>query len=355
MTIRSWFILVLVVMFISSLIVFIPGSAEAIGEPQVILEFDEGEEVQTAEVAPGKKSVVVFPGTVTVYLAAGSQVQDVEIQLIGTIEQGWPVTINPETLSMEHGDNESFTATVIVPADACCDIPSILEVSATAKTFPGALIYRTAPINGTINITQYYGVSLESNESLMDANTGDHCRYHLKVNNDGNGRDVFEVNIVNRNDLERTGLIISLGQDQVEIDGMSSETVVLSISIPENKNCIGTHSLKMGVHSRNDNSVSSSYIFTLIISLAPEPADMDPVEPDPPGTSGLPDTPDDPETPGIPGDQSDSQDTSPSGSTDDAVLDESPMEPVVVVAIIAAIIVAIMITVLYLRTISDEK
>jgi len=65
MWIRSWNILVLVVLLSSSYVAFGPGNVDAVGQPIVTIEFDEGKEQQTAAVSPGNNAVVIFPGTIT--------------------------------------------------------------------------------------------------------------------------------------------------------------------------------------------------------------------------------------------------------------------------------------------------
>ena len=339
--------MVLLVLISSLIVLIVPETAEGVGEPFVMLEFDEGEAQQTAEVAPGKNAVVTFPGTVTAYMAAGSQVQNIVINLYGSVEQGWTVTMDPTTITMEQGGNESFTATVVVPADACCDMPAVLRVRASAKSNPGALMYNVEPINGTILIAQYYGFSLESNNSFEDVYTGDDVEFYLNVINDGNGRDMFSASVVNRKEIENLGMALYLNKDKFEIDGKSSETMTLLITIPENNYCIGTHSIEVEVRSENENADSvnlapRSFIFILKVSQAPKPEENDPVKPE---TPEVPDTPDDPEDdPGTP---------SPI-SNDIEKSDEPSFDTGGVIIIIAVAVVIILICLLFVRKRDEE-
>lgn len=351
MMMRCFIILVLMVILSSLLVVLVPQGAEGVGEPFVMLEFDEGEAQQTAEVTPGENAVVIFPGTVTAHMAAGSQVQNIIINLYGSVDQGWPVTMDPVTIEMDEGGNESFTATVVVPADACCDNPGILQVRASAKSDPGAIYYNIEPINGTILITQYYGFSLESNKSLKDAYTGDEVEFNLNVINDGNGCDMFSASIVNRKEIENLGMASYLSMDKFEIDGKSSETMILLITIPENNYCIGTHSIEVEVRSENEKADSAnlaprSFTFILKVSQAPESKDNDPVEPE---------TPKEPDTPDTPEEQDNDPGIQPSGSEVGERSDESSIDIGVLIVIIAAVVAIIFICVLFALKRHDKK
>ena len=338
MWIRSWKILVLVVLLLSSYVTLEPGPAAGIGEPQVTLEFDESEEQQTAIVAPGKNAFVVFPGTVRAYLAAGSQMQDIEIELLGSVEEGWPVTMNPAQLTMTHGDNESFTATVIVPEDANSDMPAVLEVVAIAKTFPGALYYRNEPINGTIFVTQYFGFSVDSQESHKEAETGDNAKFGLNVNNNGNGRDVFLAGIVDHNILDEDGLAVTLDRPEIEVGGKNTETVNLSVAISDDERSVGTHFIKVEVSSQNGRSDPVTYTFTLRVAKKQVPATVDPSGPD---TPEEPDPSNDPQTPDIPDGSQDGPDGTSSENSDSELSGGSSMDTGLVVALVVIVIVII--------------
>jgi len=352
---RCSIILVLTVMLSSFIILLSPGPAEGIGEPVVTLEFDEGEEQQTAEIAPGTNAVVVFPGTVSAYLTAGSQVQDIVIELYGSVEQGWPVTMDPVSITMEEGGNESFTATVVVPADACCDMPAILEVGATVRPDPGAVMYNMAPINGTILITRYYGFSLESDDPLKDAYTGGDVEFHLTVNNDGNGMDTFFANILNEKELENIGMVVSPDRSSLDIGGKSSDELTVNIRLPDNNYCIGTHSIKIEVAPGNGDAdpvayAPQSYTFTLKVSKAPVPETPDPVPPDPTDPPDGSDVPDEPDTPDGSGNQNnDDTDGTPSGGSSDVASGDSSDGWGLLPVLIGVIVVIIIIVVFFVR------
>ena len=349
MMIRSYIFLILMVIFSSSFVVLVPETAEGLGEPFVMLEFDEGEAQQMAEVAPGKDAVVIFPGTVTAHMAAGSQVQNIVVNLYGSVEQGWPVTMDPVTIEMDHGGNESFTATVVVPADACCDRPAILQFRASAKSNPGAAVYyNIEPINGTILITQYYGFSLETKKSLKDAYIEDDVEFDLNVINDGNGRDMFSVRLVNQKEIENLGMTLSLNMDKFEIDGKSSETITLLITIPENNDCIGTHSMEVEVRSENENADSTnlaprSISFILKVSQSPEPEENDPVKPETPDELDRPD------------DQEDDAEAMTLKNNDIGRSGESSFETGIVIITIVAAVAIILICLLFTRKRYYEK
>ncbi|UCH88319.1 MAG: hypothetical protein JSV49_08625 [Thermoplasmata archaeon] len=236
----------------------------------VTLEFEEGEEEQTADVRPGEDNSVVFPGTVTAQLAAGGAVQDVVVTLVGSTDLNWPVTINPPKVQMEPGTEVPFTATVTVPEETSSSILGTLSVSGTAQAFPGAGAYRVEPIYGTIKIEQYYGLSLMCDEPDKKGHPGTQVGYDLGIENQGNGKDTFEVQVTNKDQLLQRDISVSLSQSLIEIEEKTTENITVSVNIPSSQTSISNYDINIEAKSLGGEQNQGFFIpmsYTLYLSV----------------------------------------------------------------------------------------
>lgn len=259
------------ILILSALVIpIIPDNVSAVGTPTVIMKFNEGEEEQIAEVAPGSHGTVTFPGTVSAEIPAGSTVQEIVVELTGYTGMNWPTTMEPSTFTLEPGGEESFTATVSVPPETSYYVTDTLTIQGTARANPGTMMYAVDPIQGSIRIAQFYKFSLESYNPYEEIELGDQVTYDLKIWNYGNGRDTYSIQVKNLRELNQKNIAIIMGANSIQVDEKSNGYVTISVVIPLDKSCIGTRAMEVEVKSEQQEemegeTILKSYIFTMEI------------------------------------------------------------------------------------------
>ena len=190
--------LVVILLIFSSFLHVIPIETEAVGEPVVTIKFLEREEEQVADVRPGEHGTVQFPGTVEARLPAGSNIQDVVVNLEGYTGEGWTVEINPSTVQVDPGGTATFSATVSVPPETSSEISDTLTVEGTAYAFPGTGdSSEVPPAHGSIRIAQFFMYGLDCKEPEKQATFDEQIDFDLIITNFGNGKDIFLIDIDN--------------------------------------------------------------------------------------------------------------------------------------------------------------
>jgi hypothetical protein len=231
---------------------------EAVGAPVVTIKFDEGEEEQIADVRPGEHGTVVFTGTVEARIPAGSNVQDVIVNLEGSVDVGWSVTLNPDVVQVDPGGEAHFQATVQVPPETSYYIQATLTVSGTAQSYPGAGTYNVQGTTGTIRIEQFYKFSLSCEQPVAETKIGTRATYELKIHNEGNGRDTFSINVVNDNELYKRGITTSLSSKMIDINEKEIQKINIRAEVDNNKQNIGTHTISVEVYSDQQKEVEGT-------------------------------------------------------------------------------------------------
>jgi len=228
----------------------LPFSTVAVGTPVVELKFDEGEEVQYADVAPGDSGLVCFPGTVSADLAAGGSVQDVRVNLMASTDQGWPANIEPAVIILNPGTEEAeFLATVSVPPETSWNISGVLTVSGTAAAFPGTLQYTVPPITGTIKINQYHRFSVGCDEPYQECCPESELCYEFNIYNEGNGPDKFNVEITNALYLTQESFTVNLETTTIEIPEKDIGQVNVLVGVPYFENINEVYEIELEVKS----------------------------------------------------------------------------------------------------------
>jgi uncharacterized membrane protein len=214
----------------------IPVNVAAVGDPEVTLEWDSGQEVQYADVRPGESGLTTFTGTVSADLPLGSAIQDVRIELRASSEHGWDTCITPETVILNPGNEEkSFSVTVQVPPETSTSVDAIITVWGTAWAFPGSDNSETEvpPIYGTIFVDQYCRFKIGSKQSFFDTEPGSEVQFDVFIRNEGNGQDQYQISIKNLDELEDDGFEVSIDREMIEVPEKGNGTVVVTVQTPE--------------------------------------------------------------------------------------------------------------------------
>ena len=248
----------------------IPNNVEAIGDPVVNLRWDEGKEVQHANVAPGDSGNVAFTGTVSADIPAGGAFQDIIVNLRVSSEHGWSSSIEPSTILLDPGTEEApFTVVVKVPPETSYYIDATIMVDGTAQPFPGSSTSEIDPLYGTIKIQQYYRFSLGSETEYIETSPGTDVIFELEIMNEGNARDKFSCEVANLDEITRNGFDVELSHSMVEIPEKGRLTIKISISVPEGSKGLGKTNIELKVNSEaqpQNERIYQNFVFTVKVT-----------------------------------------------------------------------------------------
>jgi hypothetical protein len=219
-------------------------------EPGVIFSWLPGEEVQYADVRPGEHATVQFPGHIHVESFTGDDYQDVIIDLNGYTVNDWPVEVRPSSVQVDPGGTATFSVTVSVPSETSTYVSDTLTINGIARLYPGpGDNYKVEPIKGKIKINQFYRYTLHSEAEEWYTELGEESVQYLNVQNYGNGKDTFTIDIVNAAELDELGISFILSTHYFQLDSDAREYIQLNLDIPVDRNCIGDHKVTINVIS----------------------------------------------------------------------------------------------------------
>ena len=141
------------------------------------------------QVYPDSISKEYFNGTVTV--SKPPAIGIVQVQLDASTSAGWTAAVSPQTIPFTESGTVDIHIEVVIPqaTPATTDNPQRVHVTAIA-TFPGGSDQDTT--EATINILQYFRISVQSVESLSKDNPAE---FNLDIYNRGNGKDSVKLEI----------------------------------------------------------------------------------------------------------------------------------------------------------------
>lgn len=247
----------------------IPTNANASSRPVVRLSFDEGEEVQYADVYPGANNTVIFNGTVEAEMNRWGPLYPVEIELQAELDKDWDCQLEPSKFIISPGAKAPFSVEVIVPPQTLCNVRAKLVVKGRANySFPEPVTYGITHISGTVMINQYHNFSLLSTHPVLETTRSGKVVFNLGINNEGNVEDIFQIEVVNFEELVNKGFEINILHPKFEVRRQSIEGVPITISLPDTDECLGKHTIevKVSMCSENVNQeeiVPQTYNFTL--------------------------------------------------------------------------------------------
>ena len=224
----------IILILLLSLCQIIPVNVSAVGDPVVELRWDDGQDLQYADVSPGSSGQVAFTGTVSADLAAGGAIQDVRVNLRARSEQGWTTSITPTVVTMNPGTEEApFTVTVTVPPETSCQQSSMIIVDGTAEATPGTSSCEVPPITGTILIEQYHKFNLDSSNAYIETKPDSDIEFELTIFNLGNDEDKFSVRVLNLDSIEKNDFKISIIPEEIGIPEKGSGVIKIKVEVPE--------------------------------------------------------------------------------------------------------------------------
>lgn len=224
-------ILPLAILLVLCVIPLFTPEAEAIGKPVVTISMDQP--WQEAYVEPGMGDEVVFTGVVNVVNLVETDGQSVTVNLIASAE-GYPLTLVPETMIFTENGNQTFELTVYLPDNARGGANQV-NVSGRSKNEPGIpLYYSVPPALSVINVNEYYGMSVSSMNTDLEAGAGDTVQFKVDLHNEGNSEDTIYVDVTDGlSDLERLDCTVEVNSYQHEVGYKEDGLLTIEITVPE--------------------------------------------------------------------------------------------------------------------------
>ena len=148
----------------------------------------------TAMVTESQLGAVQFSGNVTVGKTSSSA-QRVTVTLSVSCE--WSAQVSPSTMVFTTGNPQPFTLTVVVPPKTQVTSREVTVSAHAVDPVQDA----SASAKCTVAVGQYYGMVVHLEEPMVEISSSSATvEGVLRVNNAGNGRDTFLIEIVNEPD-----------------------------------------------------------------------------------------------------------------------------------------------------------
>jgi uncharacterized membrane protein len=157
-----------------------------------------------ASVTPTESGSVQFDGKVDVNLGDWGEAI---ISFRAYVDQGWAALVAPDTMAFTSDGEQNFNVTVIVPAASPANPSGQLKVEGSLRA--GAEV-TVATAQAIVIVKPYYRVSVESNEQQTDLALGEYAMLTVKVWNNGNSPDSFNLTLENLDGLRRAGWDVGL-------------------------------------------------------------------------------------------------------------------------------------------------
>jgi hypothetical protein len=231
-----------------SVLLILPSSCAS---PLTEVTLDLQDESPTVDVSPGSSGIAIAHGTVTcekwgpdlvkVFLSANSTIGSASVVPASFVFSGSAGAVSVST----------FSVTTKVPVGTSCE--EEVSVSVDGYYDQGGMRYTIDPVSIDITILQYYridvffdkGGSREKNQTIIKS--GDSMTLDFIVHNAGNGNDKFEVDLLNREELENEGFQLP---NPITISIPEKKNESLSWRIGTSEDMIGRYLLEIFVISK---------------------------------------------------------------------------------------------------------
>jgi hypothetical protein len=260
-------IIVIVILLIPQLF-FIPVKANPFTTVNLSFQGDP----PCVDVSPGSSGIVTITGEVTCVKWGPDSVK---VFLVAQSDTGNASVVPPSfvfTGSSGTTQTETFSVTTRVPQGYSSSANPSITVSGYYDQ--GGLRYTIAPISQIIIILQYYKIGASVKDTVIQAESGDNVNIWFNVFNEGNGEDVFLIDLENRGGLEGKGFQLPTLME-VPIDEDGCRNISYEVGIP--KNVSGIHTFDLCIISKGSESSGSicKYKMTITLDVAPKSQEDD--------------------------------------------------------------------------------
>ena len=189
--------------------IVLSATAQESPEPQTSMTLKLDPPWQQAPVNGSQNVTVQFSGSVK---CSPLCICGAKVWLNSSVDTGWSSAVSPDWLYFLDPYEHDFTVTVVVPAAAPHNITGKLVVRCHAEGDGWNL---TDEASANITPAVYYKVGLETDKPRVDIKRGEPAFFSLRVRNNGNANDTFEMGFVNLKDLVNEKWTITYGGGQV--------------------------------------------------------------------------------------------------------------------------------------------
>ena len=149
------------------------------------------------------------------------------LTLTCVVNTGWPVEVDPNGTKVTGPTTIHFTTTVEVPPATSALLTGNVIVTASLKAPMLTAVEASSSV--IVTVSQYYKMRIEVNTPLMDLERGQSDQVELNIYNDGNGKDTFEILLLDVPYRIRA----SLGQNQVSVHQDEHITIVMDVTVED--------------------------------------------------------------------------------------------------------------------------
>ncbi|MEM3042214.1 MAG: choice-of-anchor T family protein [Thermoplasmata archaeon] len=231
-----------------------------ITEPVVKVYLDRA--LAEAEVSESAQGNVRLTGCVNVKSEEGVRLM---IQMTASTDTGWPASVSPLEAVFDSSGTRAFEALVVVPQATPASIIGTLTLQARGRG--DGFVTGVASQTAKIIVRPYFRVGMEASPPHSEAAPGGEAEFYLKIWNQGNSVDSFDLAVENLRELVRDGWLVMLSsQGAYHVAPGECGTVKVTVRAPERSSLytdetaiIRLHVTSQGAAARNE-SVSASDI-----------------------------------------------------------------------------------------------
>ncbi len=183
---------------------------------------------QEADVSPGSSGVVIFSGTVEVQSGERTVVNLQATAQIGT------AVVSPSSAVVPAGGG-SFPISVSVrePPETSYTLTDKVTVGGTWQS--GALAGPVSETSAQVVIKQFFRMTISTQSPYVEVKPGSQVYFDILIENNGNGRDTFTVEIDpdNLKELTAKDWAVQVGTPKVTIDEKAKKHVTIIATTPQ--------------------------------------------------------------------------------------------------------------------------
>ncbi|UCH90073.1 MAG: hypothetical protein JSV49_05370 [Thermoplasmata archaeon] len=246
--------------------ILLPLSASAI-DPEVTITMDTYS--KKLDVQPGSDRTALISGKITLETQGiGQNVQKVDVELIVSTDSGWVASVNPSLFHFESPNyySDYFVLRVTAPEEASAWDLCTVNISGTATTIPGGVIYYIEPVKPTIIIEPFMRCAVTVDKTFTDVSAGEKAEFTIKIENHGNYEEKFYLRLSDDIDAEVRKWEISFDNNYLFVDERNDKDTKMIVKVPRSADS-GAHEIIVEIvnEGKGDyNIVSTDYVKVLI-------------------------------------------------------------------------------------------
>ncbi len=228
---RSFIILLVIINIIS----LVPRESDA-APIRTWVSIDQFENhVKSANVRPGENIPVVFFGNITVTKNVRDRFKQIYVSLkVEAPGDGWFASISPPSLIITQLELKTkFQLFVTPPIQALHLSNKVINISGSWQGTPGGQYETTYGEISTesvvVIVSQFFRMNVYEEPVTRIVWPGATVEYDLVIQNSGNGRDEFEISVVNEDSLIKLGFAVELNETRIDILGRSEGRVRVTV------------------------------------------------------------------------------------------------------------------------------